>query len=144
MEQLVEKRLHQNGVGELIAAWQDAILALDADRTVANYAAEAIYEDPAAANDERYPEVRTGHDAIRSLYEGIFSLPRVSFAFVSSFVAADGRAAAVEWVWCGDRLDCGDEYEIRGLSLLRLGDGRITHETIYYDTSYAPYQVTAR
>lgn len=144
MEQLTKERINQNGVGDLIETWQDAILALDAERTVAHYAADAIYEDPAAANDERYPEVRTGHDAIRSLYEGIFALPRVSFAFVSSFIAVDGSAAAVEWVWCGDRLDCGDEYEIRGVSLLRLAGGQITHETIYYDTSYAPYQVTSR
>jgi hypothetical protein len=101
-----------------------ALESLDAERLVAQYAREFVFQDAAAGLEV------TGRDELRRYYDALFSMPGVAFTEVSFFQNERG-AGAGEWVWSG--LGQGGEFfSVRGASIFELSPTGIVRETIYY------------
>jgi steroid delta-isomerase-like uncharacterized protein len=104
-----------------------ALESLDAERLIAHYVEDAIFEDPAAR------QVVKGHDELRAYFTELFSLPAVQFEVESIF--GSGAWAAVEWIWRGLSRQSHEPFAIRGAPIFELSAGLIRRETIYYDSA---------
>ena len=119
-----------SAVAEWVAGWE----ALDAERNVAPYAADATL--PAVPTGETVH----GREAIRADIEALFSAFSDATARMPVVLVAGERAAA-EWTFAGrytGRLPglppgTGQPVEFRGVSVLELADGAIRRTTRYFD-----------
>lgn len=101
-----------------------ALESLDAERLVAQYAGEFVFQDTAAGLEV------TDRDELRRYYDALFSMPGVAFTEVS-FFQDEGGTGAGEWVWSGLGQD-GEFFRVRGASVFELSPTGIVRETIYY------------
>ena len=101
-----------------------ALQSLDAERLVAQYAPEFVFEDTAAGLKV------TDRDELRRYYDALFSMPGVAFTDISFFQNARGSGAG-EWVWSGLGKD-GAFFRVRGASIFESNPAGIVRETIYY------------
>ncbi|MHB1582576.1 MAG: ester cyclase [Acidimicrobiales bacterium] len=109
-------------------------------------AVELVAEDSV---DDFVPVGRyEGKAAIRSYFESLFAaFP--DFAITVDRVVADDAAAVVQWRAGGTFTGApfqgieatGRRVEIRGVDVMEIADGRVTHNTIYYDGASFARQV---
>lgn len=118
-------------VRALFAAWSQHDLA----RIDALFTADGIYED--------VPPQRTyrGAEEIRGFLTAIWAwAPDIEFHVTS--VAVAGDRAVAEWVMTGTQTGpigaipaSGNEFSVRGASVLEIEKGKITRNSDYYDLS---------
>ena len=116
-------------VRALFAAWSEHDLA----RLDALFAADGIYED--------VPPQRTyrGSEEIKGFLTAIWAwAPNIEFKVTS--VAVAGDRAVAEWVMTGTQTGpigaipaSGEDFSVRGASVLEIRDGKITRNSDYYD-----------
>jgi steroid delta-isomerase-like uncharacterized protein len=111
--------------GNIIANAVKALENLDTKKIVGCYCDDFKFEDLPSN------QVITDRENLRAYYEQFFSLPDVRFSGIKTF--GDDKYAAIEWTWSGRKGDKGEEYSIRGASIIEIQGGRIKRETIYYD-----------
>ncbi len=113
-------------------AWRDANRRLDVDAMMQLYAADRVeFIDPHS------PDPVLGKADIREAYESLFGLPDVLIN--TGIPAVAGRRVTIEWLWRGTDPASGEEYSIRGVSVLTIEDGLIVREAAYYDTTHSPF-----
>jgi len=118
-------------VHALFAAWSQHDLA----RIEALFTADGIYED--------VPPQRTyrGAEEIQGFLTAIWAwAPDIEFNVTA--VAVAGDRAVAEWVMTGTQTGpigaisaSGNEFSVRGASVLEIEDGKITRNSDYYDLS---------
>jgi steroid delta-isomerase-like uncharacterized protein len=118
----------------LLAEWLAAFNAGDADRLLALFTDDGLWEEPAIGLAARGP------DEIRAHLERLFTAaPDIGYAVTSSVVAGDG--AVVEWVVTGTYSAdfpglppaAGQPFSFRGASVFEMTDGKIQRYTEYWD-----------
>ena len=72
----------------------------------------------------------TDRSELSSYYEGLFSMPGISFTEVRFFGV--GEKAAGKWTWNGITKS-GKNFSIQGASIFILGEDGIKEETLFYD-----------
>ncbi|KPL19074.1 MAG: hypothetical protein AMJ92_05115 [candidate division Zixibacteria bacterium SM23_81] len=102
-----------------------ALESLDTETLVSCYADEFVFEGIPSN------ETVTNKEELRPYFQRLFSLPNVQFSNVLFFACEDKGAG--EWVWSGTKPSSGVEYSVRGASLIKLRDGKISRETLYFD-----------
>jgi ketosteroid isomerase-like protein len=110
---------------ELLRCAELALEDLDSDRLVSLYTPDFVFED--VSSGDRITEKAK----LKAYFDQLFSMPNVSFKDVDFFQVGD--RAAGKWTWCGNSLQSGQDYAIRGASLFRLGEYGIEEEIIFYD-----------
>lgn len=118
----------------LLAEWLAAFNAGDADRLLALYADDALWEEPAIGLSAR------GQDQIRTHLDALFAAtPDIAYEVTDAVVTEDG--AVLEWVVTGDYAAdfpglppaAGQPFSFRGASVFELADGQIRRYTEYWD-----------
>lgn len=118
-------------VRDLFAAWSQHDLA----RIDALFAADGVYEDVPPRREYVGPE------EIKGFLSAIWTwAPDIEFSVTS--VAVAGGTAVAEWVMTGTQTGpigaipaSGNEFSVRGASVLEIRDGKITRNSDYYDLS---------
>src|SRR5829696_3681088 len=117
-----------------LAEWAAAYSSADADRLLALYTDDALWEEVAIGL------AASGHDEIRAHLDRLFTaVPDITFDVSSGFVAGD--RALVEWTVSGIYSTdfpglppaAGQPFSFRGASVFELADGKIRHYTEYWD-----------
>lgn len=121
---------------EVAEAWRDANRRLDVDAMMALYA-----DDEVELIDPHFSQPLLDKADIRQSYEDLFELDDVMIN--TGIPAVADRRVTIEWLWRGTDQATGDEYSIRGVSVLTVDDGLIVREAAYYDTTHSPF-VTMR
>ncbi len=119
-------RLSTEGV---LRAAAQALAACDVEAITALYADDAVFEEVPEGESYR------GRDAIRKMFEALFSIPHSGFRVASVRSGADW--GVLEWVWFGRTQKSGVPFEVRGVSVLEIPGPQVTRETIYYDPALA-------
>lgn len=115
----------------LYLAWSEH----DLDEIAAIFAPDGTYEDVPPARSYRGPE------EIKGFLTAIWSwAPNVQFEVTSLAVAGDTVVA--EWVMSGTQTGAigqipaiGNDFSVRGVSVMEIEGGRITRNSDYYDLS---------
>jgi len=115
---------------ELLTSICEALESLNASRLAGHYAESAEFIDAADA------QLVKGKVALLGMYERLFSVPATRFTVTSAFIAED--QAAIEWIWEADNPETGEHRSVSGASIIRMQEGEISRETIYYDGRQAP------
>ena len=123
----------EKAIERLFAAWNSH----DADKVVAAFTEDVVYEDVAAGHINR------GRTEVRKWAEGAFAgIENFKIETVSSSFQ-NGRGVA-EWVWSGaDKglLKTGKKFSVRGVSVFEVRGGKISRYKEYYDFSTVMRQV---
>ncbi len=106
-----------------------ALAARDVDAIMRLYADGATFEEVPTGESYR------GRDAIRGMFEGLFSLAASGFRVESVRAGADW--GVLEWVWFGRTQTTQTPFEVRGVSILEIQGPKVVRETIYYDPAPA-------
>ena len=118
-------KAERKAIDQLFAAWNSR----DADKVVAVFDTDAVYEDAAAG------QIHRGKAEIRKWVAGAFrdiEKLRIDIAR-SSFYKGGG---VVEWTWSGtDKglFKTGKSFSVRGTSVIEVRGGKIVRYTEYYD-----------
>lgn len=109
----------------LFAAWNSR----DAEKVVAAFRNDAVYEDVAAGHINR------GRDEIRKWVAGAFrDIENFKLEVVRSSLYKGG--GTVEWAWTGtDKgfFKTGKNFSVRGVSIIAVRNGRVSSYKEYYD-----------
>src|SRR5918993_1489405 len=117
-----------------LAEWAAAYSSGDADRLLALYTDDALWEEVAIGLAAH------GHDEIRAHLDRLYTaVPDFTVDVTNGFVAGD--QAVVEWEISGTYSSdfpglppaTGQHFSIRGASVFELADGKIRHYTEYWD-----------
>ena len=106
--------------------------SLDVNRVVSHYSDDVVFTDPAAGDEWAI----TGKEELRKYFQRLFSLPEAKFEIASIF-ESNGWGAA-EWIWSSSRPDDNKRYRTRGASIVELRDGKITRDTLCYNSRAGP------
>lgn len=120
---------------DVAEAWRDANRRLDVDAMMALYADTVEFIDP------HFSQPILDKADIRESYEDLFDLPDVRIN--TGVPAVANRRVTIEWLWRGTDETTGEEYAIRGVSVLTVEDGLIVREAAYYDTTHSPFVTMA-
>ena len=117
-----------------LAEWAAAYSSGDADRLLALYTDDALWEEVAIGLAAH------GHDEIRAHLDRLYTaVPDFTVDVTNGFVA--GNQAVVEWEISGTYSSdfpglppaAGQHFSIRGASVFELADGKIRRYTEYWD-----------
>lgn len=115
----------KKAIEQLFAAWNSR----DAEKVVAAFGKDAIYEDVAAG------EIHRGSDEIRKWVAGAFrDIENFKIEVVRSSYYKGG--GSVEWTWNGtDKglFKTGKSFSIRGISVIKVTGGKVSDYKEYYD-----------
>jgi steroid delta-isomerase-like uncharacterized protein len=112
--------------------WTEAWDSHDIDRILTYYNDDAFYKDvPSVENG--WAEPMHGREEIReSLIRTFGEMSDLGFEFVS--VSDAGDRMVVEWIMTGTHYnDFTGEFSIRGVSVIKLREGKIATVSDYYD-----------
>lgn len=111
---------------------------------MACYADDAVFEDPI------FGDRVEGRQAIREAFSGFFFSGVTDLRFLDWDGGALGGAVQWEWTakWGPDRTFLGYDasnktFKIRGVTALKFRDGKIAHQTDYWDAYGALRQLGA-
>lgn len=110
---------------KLVQSAAAALESLDADKLVAHYADDFVFED--TPDSLRI----TSEERLTAYYRNLFALPGVAFEVTSVF-HCEGWAG-LEWIWSGTKPGRDGGYRIKGASIIEIRGGKIARESIYYD-----------
>jgi len=120
-------------IEKFFAAWNSH----DADKAVAYFSEDAVYEDVTAGHISR------GRAEVRKWVEGAFDVvENFKLEVVSS--SFDNGRGVVEWVWSGtDKglLKTGKKFSVRGVSVYEIRRGKISRYKEFYDFATVMRQV---
>ncbi len=120
-------------IEKFFAAWNSH----DADKAVAYFSEDAVYEDVTAGHISR------GRAEVRKWVEGAFDVvENFKLEVVSS--SFDNGRGVVEWVWSGtDKglLKTGKKFSVRGVSVYEIRRGKISRYQDFYDFATVMRQV---
>jgi steroid delta-isomerase-like uncharacterized protein len=119
---------------EYLEAWSSG----EVERVLEFYTEDIVYEDVPTV-DNGWGPVESGKDEMReALVEGYTAMPDMAFEFGSVRSVKDGMV--VEWTMTGTHTGdwpglpaTGRSIEVRGISVIRLEEGRIVGNRDYYD-----------
>ena len=104
---------------------KEGLEGLNADKMTECYANDFFFEAP--SSDDRI----TDRASLKNYYQQLFSLPEVGFSDIKILEAE--HFATIEWTWSGASPITGKPYQVRGVSIIELTDGKISRESLYYD-----------
>lgn len=116
------------------AAWVDAVLAKDAAALAALFAPNGTFDDP--------PEHRPDRAGVQATYAEVFAYEQLAVDPAVVLVGAEGAVVSWTFTWCNASIDPCPSAHVNGaggVSVLRMTDGVITNETLYYITGGEPY-----
>lgn len=116
------------------AAWMDAVRAKDAAAVATLYAPDGTFDDP--------PEHQPDRAGVQATYAEVFGYEQLTVSPALLLVGADGAVVSWTYAWCGGNLEpCPSQSTRRavGVPVLRMADGVITNETLYYIAGGEPY-----
>ena len=100
---------------------------------------ETMYADKVDFEDVVVPHKASTAKGIGEFF-GPFASGNTKHRFVVTKYAGDEKSGAMEWTWYADHVDDflgvpakGKKTEVRGISYLRLENGRIVEERDYWD-----------
>src|SRR3989304_1961177 len=111
-----------------LSALQDAkegLEALDTEKLLPAYHDTFLFEDP--PSDQSI----TDRSALKAYFQSLFGLPNIAFRDVRVHEA--DTFAAIEWIWSGTSRSSGKPYQVKGVSVVQLTEGKTARETLYYD-----------
>ena len=119
----------------LIDGWATAWSSHDAERVVALFTDDCLFEDVP------FNVVTRGKEQLRGFANGAFSaIPDISFALTGRVAAGEG--AAIEWIMAGTHTGdfpgmpaTGKRFSVRGSTILELESGKIRRESDYWDAA---------
>jgi ketosteroid isomerase-like protein len=105
----------------------------DVDAVLAHFHADAVFHPVTGP--------LLGHEEIRTFYDGMGdTFPGLEVAITHEL--SSGNEAALEWdAVLTDRE--GRRFEIRGVNIVRVRDGKFEHVTAYFDPTQFPTPETA-
>jgi len=109
------------------AAWVDAVRAMDAARLAALYAPDGTFDDP--------PEHRLDWAGVHATYAEVFGYQQLAVDTKIVLVGEDGAVVSWTYTRCDTSIvpwPSRHVTEAAGVSILRMTDGVITNETLYY------------
>jgi hypothetical protein len=109
------------------AAWVDAVRAKDAASLAALFAPDGTFDDP--------PEHRPDRAGVQATYAEVFAYEQLTVEPEIVLVGEDGAVVSWRYAWCNTSIEpCPSPHvtEAAGVSILRMTDGVITNETLYY------------
>jgi len=116
----------------------------DLDACMACYADDAVFEDPL------FGERADGKAAIDKAFRAFFFSGVTQLKFLEWVGGPTGGAVQWEWTanWGPDRTFLGFDaanksFTVRGVTVLKLRDGKIIHQTDYWDARNALLQLGA-
>ena len=108
-------------------AWVEAAQARDAARLAALYAPDGTFDDP--------PEHRPDRAGVQVTYAEVFAYSQLAVDAKVVLTGTDGAVVSWTYSWCNTTIaPCPSQHVTRatGVSVLRMTDGVITNETLYY------------
>ena len=117
----------KKAIERLFAAWNSR----DADKLVAAFSDDVVYEDVAAG------QINRGKDEVRKWAAGAFAdIENFKLEVVRSSYYKGG--GTVEWIWSGtDKglFKTGKSFSVRGVSVIEVRGGKVSSYKEYYDFS---------
>jgi len=114
---------------EVLQDAKEALEGLNTDKIIKIYADEFLFEDTSSK------EQIIDRTSLRKYFQQLFALPQVSFSDIKIFEA--DRFAVIEWTWGGVKRSNGEPFQVRGVSVIELSEGKVRRESIYYDPTPA-------
>jgi hypothetical protein len=108
-------------------AWVAAARAKDAATLAALYAPDGTFDDP--------PEHQPDRAGVQRTYAEVFAYQQLVVDPAVVLVGTQGAVVSWTYSWCGGNLEpCPSQntHRAEGVSVLRMADGVITNETLYY------------
>jgi steroid delta-isomerase-like uncharacterized protein len=123
--------------------WAIAWSSNDAERLLPLFADNIVYEDVTLG------AVNQGKTAFRDFAAATFGgFADLKFELKSRMVPAYGKSGAMEWVWRGRQTKdfpglsaTNKPFEIRGATVVEFNDGKISHNSDYWDMAIYMKQV---
>ena len=123
--------------------WATAWSSNDSERLLPLFADNIVYEDVT------FGAVNQGKTALRDFATATFgAFADLKFELKSRMVAADGKSGAMEWVWRGRQTKdfpglpaTNKPFEVRGATVVEFNDGKISHNSDYWDLATYMKQV---
>jgi steroid delta-isomerase-like uncharacterized protein len=130
-----------SGVEQVLDAWAAAWSSHDAEKVVALFTDDCVYEDVT------FGVINHGKTELRAFAEGVFAgVP--DFTVELTTRSAAGTSASMEWVMSGTHKGdfpgmpaTGKGFSIRGVTVLELRDGKIRRNSDYWDAATVMRQV---
>jgi steroid delta-isomerase-like uncharacterized protein len=139
-----EKEVHRMDMQKWAKGWLSDFTPAGIQRTIDTMYADKVH----------FEDVVIGHKASTS--KGIgeffssFASGKTKHRFVVTKYAGDESSGAMEWTWYADHVDDimgvaanGKKTEVRGISYIRLENGRIVEERDYWDAATLMRQLGA-
>jgi len=139
-----EKEVHRMDMQKWAKGWLSDFTPAGIQRTIDTMYADKVH----------FEDVVIGHKASTS--KGIgeffssFGSGKTKHRFVVTNCAGDESSGAMEWTWYADHVDDimgvaanGKKTEVRGISYIRLENGRIVEERDYWDAATLMRQLGA-
>jgi ketosteroid isomerase-like protein len=120
--------------GATADAWVDAVHAMDAASLAALYAPDGTFDDP--------PEHRPDRAGVQATYAEVFGYQQLAVDPEVLLVGEHGAVVSWTYAWCNTSIEpCPSPHVTRatGVSVLRMAEGVITNETLYYIAGGEPY-----
>lgn len=117
---------------QLLAAYQDAMRAFDADALADLYAEDAVHEFGffTPQHEPRY----TSREQVRAAYTRTWAGRGVDIVELHDLaVHEDGATVVSEWAATIRRRDTGEDLPLAGVLILTSADGELTHVRDYMD-----------
>ncbi len=108
---------------KILSAWNEQ----DVEGVVSYYTEDCVYLDP----NTRGPV--EGHDALRSYLTSLFAQWKMHWSCRELFLLADGKSSAFLWHAKLTPVSGGKTFEIDGMDLAIVRDGKLCRNEVYFD-----------
>jgi ketosteroid isomerase-like protein len=105
----------------------EALRANDAAAVAALFAPDGTFDDP--------PEHRPDRTGVQATYAEVFGYQQLMVDAAVVLVGEDGAVVSWTYRWCNTSIEpCPSQRVTRaaGVSILRMAEGVVTNETLYY------------
>ena len=97
-----------------------------------------VFTEDIVYEDVSFGQVSRGGEEFKTFAEGFFTLlPQSTFTLVKS--SCSGQHGSIEWLWSAvddpGFFRTGDQFDVRGVSVIAIHGNRISHTRDYYDYS---------
>ncbi len=109
----------------VLQAAKEALEGLKTNEVIEIYADEFLFEDTSSKQQI------TDRVTLKIYFQRLFTMPQVSFSEIR--ILETDNFATIEWTWGGVSRTTGRPFQVRGVSVMELSDGKVVRESIYYD-----------
>ena len=125
----------ERSVAGVLESYVDVYGGSDSTKDVADLI--PLYDDAAVVRDVATDRTFEGLSDIEGALDSIFVTPDFDLTVTGTMVGDSW--AIVQWTADGTRFDTGRVTQVAGITVLEIGDGKITRETWYYDPAKSPF-----